>query len=61
MKKAVIIYNNGKGDICFANIPADKLEFSDTHIFVFNEGDLVGCFKTEAVIDVHLSSKEVKQ
>lgn len=61
MRKAVIIYNNGKGDVCFANIPADKLEYSDTHIFVFSESKLVGCFKTEAVVDVHLSDREIKK
>lgn len=58
MYKATVIYEN-KGKTEYANIVANRLEYTDTHLYVFHNSDLVGIFLIEKIVDAHLS--EVKQ
>jgi hypothetical protein len=58
MYKAVVHYKHDN-KIEYANIIANRLEYTNTHLYVFHNSDLVGIFLIEKIVDAHLS--EVKQ
>lgn len=58
MYKATVIYEN-KGKTEYANIVANRLEITNTHLFVYYNEDLVGIFLIDRIVDAHLS--EVKK
>lgn len=54
MKRVIVVYNY-TGENAYANIVADRMEYTNTHIYVFNGEELVGIFKISNVIDAHIS------
>lgn len=56
---AIVNYNNfsEKKTTAFIHLPADRLEYTDTHIYVFNGDVLQGVFALNVVNDIFLTEK----
>jgi hypothetical protein len=50
-------YNNGKKS-AFIHLKADKLEYTNSHIYVFDGDKLQGVFALEFLYDAFLTEKE---
>ena len=57
MYKAVIKYCIAN-KVDYVNIVANRMEYTNSHLYVFNNDELVGVFLTEMVIDAHISVME---
>mgnify|MGYP007111684246 CR=1 FL=1 len=57
---AIVNYNNFNADnkIVFTHLKADKLEYTNTHIYVFDGDKLQGVFALDILNDVFLCEKE---
>ena len=53
MKRVIVILNGGE----YINIPADRMEVTDTELRAWNGNDLVDYVDTSAVVCAHLSEK----
>ena len=53
MKRITILLNGGE----HVNIPADRMEVTDTELRAWNGNDLVAHVDTSAVVCAHLSEK----
>ena len=51
MKRVMGILNGGE----YINIPADRMEVTDTELRAWNGGELVAYVDTDAVVCAHLS------
>ena len=58
MYRAIVHYKHDNKTE-YANINANRFEYTTTHLYVFYNSDLVGIFLIEKIVDAHLS--EVKQ
>jgi hypothetical protein len=56
---AIVNYNNfnEKNVTVFIHLPADRLEYTDTHVWVFNGKDLQGVFAINIINDIFLTEK----
>lgn len=53
VKKAVIVFKYATEN-SYVNVTADRFEYTDTHLYVFNNDQLVCLFKIENIIDAHI-------
>lgn len=53
MKRVMVILNGGE----YINIPADRMEVTETELRAWNDNDLVAYVDASAVVCAHLSEK----